>query len=345
MATNKNAFIRYKILDRCFSNPGKRYFIDDLIDECNKVLLDIDPNSNGISRRQIFDDISFMKSSEGWSVELEKERDGKKLYYRYSDSKFSINNQPLNAAEADQIKSALFVMSRFKGLPQFEWIDELIPVIENKLGLIGKGTNVILFDSNTDYTGLPYITPIFQAIVNQQVLSITYQDFKSENPYEITFHPYLLKQYNNRWFSFGLSQDRPNQITNVALDRIVEIKNTNNQYITSEIDWEKDYFFDFVGVTKMEDEKIEIKIALDPEQVPYIRTKPIHGSQKGPKLIGNEWIISIKVIPNYELMKLLLSFGDSIRVISPESFKMKMMKVLKSALGKYENPEINSKFV
>ena len=288
MPINKHAFIRYQTLDRCFSNPARHYCLEDLIEECRKVLHEHTGNLEGVARRQIFYDIGFMESEAGWAIPLERCRDGKKVYFRYSDSKFSINNQPLNAAEVDQIKSALFVMSRFKGLPQFEWIDELIPVIENKLGLIGKGTNVILFDSNTDYTGLPYITPIFQAIVNQLVLSITYHDFKSENPYEITFHPYLLKQYNNRWFSFGLSQDRPNQITNVALDRIVEIKNTNNQYIPSEIDWEKDYFFDFVGVTKMEDEKIEIEIALDPEQVPYIRTKPIHGSQKGPKLIGDE---------------------------------------------------------
>jgi hypothetical protein len=50
MATNKNALIRYKILDNCFRNIGKKYFIDDLIEECDKMLLEIDPASNGISR-------------------------------------------------------------------------------------------------------------------------------------------------------------------------------------------------------------------------------------------------------------------------------------------------------
>ena len=60
MATNKNALIRYKVLDKCFRNPGKRYFIGDLIEECNNVLFDIDPNCSGISRRQIFQDLTFM---------------------------------------------------------------------------------------------------------------------------------------------------------------------------------------------------------------------------------------------------------------------------------------------
>jgi len=340
MPINKHAFIRYQTLDRCFSNPSRHYYLEDLLEECRKVLYEHTGNHEGVGRRQFFYDIGFMESEAGWAIPLEKCRDGKKVYYRYSDRNFSINNQPLNAAEADQIKSALFVMSRFKGLPQFEWMDELIPVIENKLGLVGKGNNVILFDTNVDYTGLHYITPVFHAIVNQQVLKISYQDFKSENPYEVIFHPCILKQYNNRWFSFGLNEVRPNQITNIALDRIVEIKNSDNHYISSEIDWEKEYFYDFVGVTKIEDEKIEIKIELDQEQVPYIRTKPIHGSQKGPKLINDRWIISIQVIPNYELMKMLLSFGDSIKIISPESFKLKMISNLKNALLKYQNGDV-----
>ena len=88
MATNKNALIRYKVLDNCFRNPGKRYFIDDLIEECEKVLLEIDPDSNGISRRQILDDISFMESKDGWKIDLTRNREGRKVFYRYSDPVF-----------------------------------------------------------------------------------------------------------------------------------------------------------------------------------------------------------------------------------------------------------------
>ena len=72
MATNKHALVRYKVLDNCFRNVGKKYFIDDLIFECDKVLLEMDSNSNGISRRQILDDISFMESDQGWSIELDR---------------------------------------------------------------------------------------------------------------------------------------------------------------------------------------------------------------------------------------------------------------------------------
>ena len=91
----------------------------------------------------------------------------------------------------------------------------------------------------------------------------------------------------------------------------------------------------------MEDEALtEIKLWVAPEQVPYIRTKPIHASQKGPTLTAEGWILTIHVIPNYELTKLLLSFGDSIKIISPASYQSKMINILKNALQKYENGDI-----
>ena len=123
MATNKNALLRYKVLDKCFRNLGKRYFIEDLISECDNVLLEIDPESNGISRRQIFDDVAFMESKEGWEIELSRLKDGKRVYYRYSDTSFSINNMPLNEVEINHLKDAMNILSQFKGMPQFEWVN------------------------------------------------------------------------------------------------------------------------------------------------------------------------------------------------------------------------------
>lgn len=61
MSTNKNATIRYQALDRCFSNFRKRYYIQDLIDACNDALSEYDGNTSGVQRRQIFNDIEFMK--------------------------------------------------------------------------------------------------------------------------------------------------------------------------------------------------------------------------------------------------------------------------------------------
>ena len=63
MATNKHAMIRYQVLDRCFSNWARNFYIEDLIEACNKALYDYTGDEkSSIQRRQIFNDISFMES-------------------------------------------------------------------------------------------------------------------------------------------------------------------------------------------------------------------------------------------------------------------------------------------
>ena len=198
MATNKYALIRYKVLDNCFRNPGRRYFMDDLIAECEIVLLEIDPESNGISRRQIFDDISFMESKEGWSIELDKLRDGKKVYYRYSDISFSINNMPLNEVEINQIKAAVDILSQFEGMPQFKWVKELVPKLQQGIAKDKVSATIMEFENNQDLKGIDHLGPLYNSIYYKKVLTISYQPFENDTPYDVVIHPYYLKQFNNR---------------------------------------------------------------------------------------------------------------------------------------------------
>ena len=334
MSINKNALIRYQVLDRCFRNSGRMFFWEDLLEECNKALADFDPNSDGIQRRQLFDDIRFMESEAGWSIPLDRIRYGRKVYYRYEDLSFSIRNQPLNDSEAEQIRSALQIFSRFCGTPQFEWVNEMIPMLESKFGLIERKGEIISFESNIDLKGLHFLTPLFNGIVNERVLLVIYKDFKSSEPYEITFHPYYLKQYNNRWFVFGLNAD--NQVPNwtLALDRIEYLSETAQKYKQSETDWEE-YFFDLVGVTRPVGAELQdIVLKFSPEVAPYVITKPIHPSQKykkGPT--GLE--VKINIIPNFELERLILSFGEQVKVISPPDFTERISRRLKSAVSLY----------
>ncbi|NLF42068.1 MAG: WYL domain-containing protein [Bacteroidales bacterium] len=330
MSVNKNALIRYQVLDRCFSNSGRMYFWEDLLEECNKALIDFNPYNEGIQRRQLFEDIRFMESEQGWSIPLERLRYGRKVYYRYEDLSFSINSQPLNDSEVEKVKSALQILSRFTGTPQFEWVNEMIPMLESKFGLIKRNSEIINFESNIDLKGLHFLTPLFNAIVNERVLQVKYKDFKSTEPYEITFHPYYLKQYNNRWFVFGLNSDNQVSNWNLALDRIESLSESVQKYKSSKTDWE-DYFFDLIGVTRPESSELqEIILKFTPEVAPYVITKPIHPSQKHKNdPTGLE--IRVKIIPNFELERLILSFGEQVKVISPQDFKERISKRLKSA--------------
>jgi len=191
MATNKNAQIRYKILDNCFRNSGKRYFIEDLIAACNNKLVEIDPDSKGISRRQIFDDIQFMESSEGWEIELERHKENKRVFYRYADTSFSINNMPLDETDINRLQTTLQTISQFKGMPQFEWMYELLPKLQQGNNTVFSAV-IMEFENNQDLQGINLIGTIYNAILYQKVLQINYmQAFAYET--QLIIHPYFLK--------------------------------------------------------------------------------------------------------------------------------------------------------
>lgn len=323
MATVKNALIRYQTLDKCFRNSGRRYYMSDLLEAVNAALIEHDPNSSGIQRRQLFDDISFMESEAGWLISLDRIKDIKKVFYRYTDPNFSIFNHPLNETEIKQISSAISLLTSFTGLPQFEWIQDVMPVIEGKLGLIGRKTESVAFESNEVISGAEFLSPLFAAIFNRKVQKVTYKDFKISEAYELVFHPHYIKQYNNRWFAFGLNSDRNVSTWNLAFDRIVSLEDCDDTYVESDIDW-TDYFDDIIGVTKPVGVEVqEVKLHFNSETAPYVLTKPLHPSQK-KKEEENGLVVRIDVIPNYELESLILSYGERVTVLGPESLRDKI---------------------
>lgn len=336
MSITKNALIRYHTLDRCFANPGRKYSIEDLLEECNLALQELDVNSKGIKKRQLYDDIRFMQSEQGWSIDLEKEKSGRNVYYKYADISFSIRNQPINEMEANQLKSAIQVLHRFKGMPQFGWVEELIPKLDQSFGLSNSNDNVMSFDSNEYLKGIEYLSELFSAILYKRTLEIEYKSFRSTNTSQIIFFPYHLKQYNRRWFLFGKNAQYDN-ITNLALDRIEGIAESNIDFVENEsIDFDE-YFEDVVGVTVPAGEEVQkIIMIADEGLAPYIRTKPIHESQTQLRKIEDGFQFSIKVVPNRELETVILGFGEGLKVIEPTEFKERIYSRIQESLDNYD---------
>lgn len=335
MSTNKNAIIRYNTLDKCFRNTGRKYYFDDLLEKVNEVLQEFEPGSVGIKTRQLRDDMRFMKSEAGYAAPIIAIKESKKAYYRYDDPSFSINNSPLNETEAEQMKSAIAILQRFEGAVQFEWMNEIGPLLSSHFGLNKSERKVMSYDTNIDYTGYDKITPIFNAIVNKRVLIIEYEPFDKE-PLKVTFHPHYLKQYNNRWFVFGLNEEYRNPLWNMALDRINNIRETSTKYKDTKIDWEE-HFYDIIGVTTPNGSVSEkIELVFSKEQANYIETKPLHPSQKSKRLENGDLHVSLKLIPNYELEMKLLSFGEKVKVVKPEKLINSLASRLKSAANLYK---------
>lgn len=337
MPVTKFSFIRCRILDECFRNTAKNYQIQDLINACEKKL------NMSISRRSIYYDIDFMKSNDGWKAPIEIKKEGNRHFYYYSDPTFSIDNT-LSEAQIKQIRSYVEFLSMIDGLPQFEGLGDSL----TKLGLITYSTNTkpcFSLDHNEYIEGKSHITLLFNAIQEQSVLKIKYKPFEGE-AVEYKFHPQFLKQYNNRWYIFGITDDNPDQIWNFALDRIQNIKSTKLQYKKIDVDW-KTYFEDIIGVTNYADKPVEeVHFIVHGKSAYYIKTKPIHESQIARWIDKEDNTLDVKlnVKINPELEHLLLSYADSITILSPQSLIDRHIEALKMALGRYGEEEKKSTY-
>lgn len=336
MAVTKNALIRYLTLDKCLGNPGRKYFIDDLVDTCNEALLDVDPHSSGVKKRQIQADLRFLEDPKGFDAPLARIRDGKKTFYRYQDVHFSISNQPINEQEAQLLRESIFTLSRFQGLPQFEWLEELKARLEQSFKLKTE-EEVLSFDENPYLQGKTHLSTLYNAIVNKQPLAITYKPFQKEEQI-IEISPWHLKQFNNRWYLLAPNHnnhesERPHTY---PLDRIVAINESRAEYRpNTQIDF-NEYFEDVIGVTIYEEKKVEtIKLKVDKKLWPYIDTKPLHGSQKVLERHDDHIVIRLEVIPNYELESVIFSRGEAIEILEPKHLREKFAERVEILAEKY----------
>ena len=342
MSINKNAYIRYQILDRCFSNHYKMYFLEDLLEEVNKALEDFNGSDSEIKRRQLFDDIRFMESQAGWSIPLQRVKSGRRVHYRYSDKDFSIKKQKISDREIDAINNALLVLVRFKGLPQFEWVNELIPKLQSTFKA-GSQEEVISFDHNEFLKGLEHLPKLYQSIIHKGALSIEYKPFRKGRIKKLIFHPYYLKQYNKRWFVFGISQE-DKLLYNLALDRIQGIENSSVKYIKNiDVNF-NDFFEDIIGVSRSkEDQPIKIQLLFDNETAQYVLTKPLHGSQKKVRQDEKGLLIELEVIPNFEFRQVILSFGKGVEVTSPQKYRDYIAETIEKMMSIYANEKSSKK--
>ena len=322
MAQNKNAQLRYLVIDRCLRNTGRRYTISDLAEECGEALREDGVKRYAVSDRQIRKDIDFLMSNPNYHAPIEKAYDGHKVYYFYDDPSFSISKMPLSENEVAKMREAFNLLSRFRGMPQCGWIEEIVTQLESKLLINSESTDTIIgFEEPLRWESVQYLESIFNAILNRTALLIDYAPF-DKTPIKWKISPYYIKQYNNRWFLFGQNNDEPNLgLTNIPLDRIASITPLSDDYIpNTQYDF-NEYFDDVIGVTIPSSAKPEkITFKMSPMRAHHVRTKPLHASQKHLQSI-DPYTFEITVMPNPELYALLLSFGADLEVLSPESVR------------------------
>ena len=329
MPVDKQVLLRYKILNRCFRNRYKEYTIDDLVDACNDALRKADKQD--VSKRTIQNDINTLEADYGIMLD-EKLKRGRQRLYRYRDTSYSLPFLRMNDEERNKIQDAIRVLEDFEGDPLYDWARTLLMQVGG--GMFNVDTSsVVSFQSNPDLKGLNLFGKLLQAILTKRTLKMVYTPFGKDS-YTERVYPYHLKQFNDRWYLIAQAVGY-DTYGHYALDRIESFEEISLHYKEPEVDF-SEYFDDIIGVTVPERyEPVDVILRVWNNRFHYIKTKPLHLSQRIIAEEGGYTRISINVKINKELISLLLSFGPDVEVIAPASLRKMLAKDIHVMSEKY----------
>jgi predicted DNA-binding transcriptional regulator YafY len=339
MSQQKYALLRYRTIDNCLKRTYRSWSLLDLQSACTDALREVygdyqSEKERTISERTIHYDLSAMKMEYEAPIDYNRAR---KSYY-YTDPNYSITNCPLHSEDLKLLRETVATLQQFGEFPLFRELQGLVSKVEQKVSLkAGPAAEVICFEQVPNYKGAEYLQPLYRAIVAQTVLEITYQPFTAPEAFVCTVHPYLLKEYNQRWFLLALEEKRQ-CIQLYALDRLQGISPTAEPYRPNTTVQANTFFQHVIGVSIPEGaQSEEVLLHFQPKRAPYVLTKPLHATQQRVQHDAAGLVVQLNVIVNRELEAELLSFGPDVRVLQPLALANKLRELHHNAWKAYES--------
>lgn len=341
---NMAAMIRYETIDKCLRNKYTKYNWKDLALACADALNEIG-EKNIPSERTIRGDIKRMKSGLlGYAAPIKNFRDDpyKPGYYKYTDPNFSIHKYSITKEQVQSLQECLDLIRHFK---EFNFHGHAINTIQSLIKEILPGTSInkfpkVGFDKVENAQGLELIDEFYQAIRDNRVLKFEFHPFRKEPiQYLLEVHPYYLHQYNNRWFLFAYCKrkNKEDGIYKFGLERIKKIAYLPNiDYLENTTFDPTAYFEDILGVSYPKNKEREtILLSFTPVKGKYVKSKPIHPSQKIIEESEKECIISLDLKINYELIREIISFMGDVKVLKPKHLADRVKKELTNTIDLY----------
>ncbi len=205
----------------------------------------------------------------------------------------------------------------------------------NALSLTSNYSDYIQFESRVP-KGTEHILPILNAIKNKLTIEIEYHKFYESESETVLFYPYLIKQFKSRWYIIGIKAETNSQRT-YALDRIVKLETKKKKFTVSKDADFVNYFknsFGIIGPNKEVPEKVIFTV--NPEQANYIKSFPLHTSQKIINTTPSSVKFEITVYITYDLIMEILSYGDEIKVESPKKLIDELVSSYSRAIQNYK---------
>ena len=333
MPKNKNALIRYRVINRCLKE--QHYVTKQELKEACERALDIYP----IGDRTIDGDINDMRNDDRLGFNAPIKMDRLRGAYYYEDPSYSIDNIPLNEDEMESIIFASKVLEQFKNVEIFNKFSGSVQKIVDAVKVYRHDEedtcwNFIEFEKVEEAKGTEYIEPIIDAYKNKSVLKIEYRSFIAKKNSINFVHPYLLKEYRNRWYLIGY-HNKYKEIRTYSLDRFVNMEvDTSIDFIDTGFDAHK-YYENVIGISVIDKDPVEIQIAFTKIQAQYIITQPLHHSQELVSESQDRYVFKYFLVPNFEFFARIMGWGDQVEILKPSNLRTNIKSIVTGVSDRY----------
>jgi predicted DNA-binding transcriptional regulator YafY len=316
---SKSAFRRYKVIDGVLRNTMKLYpKMRDFIEACH-TKLDFYPSEETIQK-----DIANMRLPypDGFDAPIRYNRSQKG--YEYTDPEYSLIGVSLRQEEIDAISEAIDVI-RYIGGNRIS--DKFNHAVEKILSFTLEGSNseennvpVIQTMVPPVSRGFEHIELLYKACREHIPISFIHFSYKKRTFNHILLHPFLIKEFENRWYVIGYSEQH-DAIRTFGLDRVSDPLLIKRNYNYSNPQLIHSYLNDVFGVFPIPEAKKElIKIHVSQLGTHYFQAYPLHVSQKIEKESEGTSFITFEVIASVELARYFLSQGRHLKIVKPKWF-------------------------
>lgn len=327
MGLGKSALVRYRLLDEAITSKAHPYpTLGDLLDKVNEHLATLGEEKT-VAKRTIQQDLYDMRFSDELGYYAPLEYSNRHRGYYYDEADYSISKLPLKGEERAVLEFTANLLARYQNMPMFSSFKQITQKIFDALNIHSAIENdqdfvhAIQFDQTPVLKGGNWLAIITESIRHYRKMSIRYQRFNATEPQSRVVHPYILKEYRNRWYLICISEQSGEPRT-YALDRIVDATMLEENFAPSESMDRRKYFEHSFGIYNLKDKEPEtVTLSFYPSQAGYFKTQPIHASQK--ILVDNEEEFRVELITyvSEDFIMFLMSYLPRVKVIGPKSLE------------------------
>ncbi len=317
MPINKNAFKRYKVIDMLLRNKMRRYPTLEEITEICKEKLDLE----NLSTETIKKDIEHMRESQPSGFDAPISYNKQKRGYEYLDPDFVLGGVSLNDSDVDAIKESIDLIRSIGGTRVGEkFSNAMEKILTTLLEEFPDGTkkhSLLQTMTPPKSRGFEHFDLFYNACTTETPISFVHYNYKKRSFSAITFHPFLIKEFENKWYINGYSEQHK-EVRTFGMDRVFEPIRLKKKFIKVQKAIIEQEANDYYGVFPIPNQKKQrIKIRLSDLATNYFEAYPIHESQKIQKEPDGYSIVTFQLVPTIELTRLFLSHGYHIEILEP----------------------------